>query len=372
VGGVLAWLWPRQPYLPALRSPFSIERFPGNPVIDRVAGELGYININGPSVIRVPDWIENPLGRYYMYFAHHKGSYIRLAYSQNPAGPWRLHPGGALGIAESFFPQEYEKQPAAGKVLLQLFEIFPPQVARDMLLLVYRAQVTDPATRRARGTTEAANVKAHIASPEVVVDEDNQRLLMYFHGLLENGSQGSRVAVSADGLTFTALEPLIRTNYLRAFDWKGKHYLMGMPGVLYRSDSREGPFEIRSRTLFEPDMRHAGLHLDGSTLYVFWSRVGDAPESILLSTVDLSSPDWDDWRATAPLPVLRPELPWEGSELPVLPSLRGEMDTATHELRDPYVFADSDGTLYLYYTGAGERAIGIARLNRQGQTAVNQ
>ena len=36
-------------------------------------------NINGPSLIRVPDWVENPLGRYYLYFADHRGSYIRLA-----------------------------------------------------------------------------------------------------------------------------------------------------------------------------------------------------------------------------------------------------------------------------------------------------
>jgi hypothetical protein len=117
--------------------------------------------------------------------------------------------------------------------------------------------------------------------------------------------------------------------------------------------------------LFEPDMRHAGLYLNGSTLYVFWSRVGDAPESILFSTVNLETSDWNDWQATAPVVVMQPELPWEGSELPVLSSLRGELDMATHELRDPYVFADEDGQLYLYYTGSGERTIGVARLARQ-------
>src|SRR5262245_712640 len=36
-------------------------------------------NINGPSLIRVPDWVEAPLGRYYLYFAHHRGTYIRMA-----------------------------------------------------------------------------------------------------------------------------------------------------------------------------------------------------------------------------------------------------------------------------------------------------
>jgi hypothetical protein len=33
-------------------------------------------NINGPSLIRVPDWVPDPLGRYYLYFAHHHGTYI--------------------------------------------------------------------------------------------------------------------------------------------------------------------------------------------------------------------------------------------------------------------------------------------------------
>ena len=26
-------------------------------------------NIQGPAVIRVPDWVQNPLGAYYLYFA---------------------------------------------------------------------------------------------------------------------------------------------------------------------------------------------------------------------------------------------------------------------------------------------------------------
>ena len=29
----------------------------------------------------MPDWVERPLGRYYMYFAHHMGAFIRLAYA---------------------------------------------------------------------------------------------------------------------------------------------------------------------------------------------------------------------------------------------------------------------------------------------------
>ena len=33
------------------------------------------------SVVKVPAWVEAPLGRYYMYYAHHHGQYIRLAYA---------------------------------------------------------------------------------------------------------------------------------------------------------------------------------------------------------------------------------------------------------------------------------------------------
>ena len=69
-----------------------VERLGGNPIVtpgDRI-GE----NINGPSVIRVPDWVEDPLGRYYCYFAHHAGSFIRLAYADDMAGPWEIYDPG--------------------------------------------------------------------------------------------------------------------------------------------------------------------------------------------------------------------------------------------------------------------------------------
>ena len=99
------------------------------------------------------------------------------------------------------------------------------------------------------------------------------------------------------------------------------------------------------------------------TLYVFWSRVGDSPERILFSSVDLSPDDWNDWMATEAVDVLASESTWEGSEIEMLSSLRGEMPVATHELRDPYVFTDTDGQTYLLYSGSGEQALGLVRLN---------
>lgn len=46
-------------------------------------------NVNGPTVIRVPDWVERPLGRYYVYAANHTGTFIRLC---------RLHRGAWEGL----------------------------------------------------------------------------------------------------------------------------------------------------------------------------------------------------------------------------------------------------------------------------------
>lgn len=39
-----------------------------SPDMEGLEGKLGE-NINGPSVIKVPNWVENPLAKYYMYFA---------------------------------------------------------------------------------------------------------------------------------------------------------------------------------------------------------------------------------------------------------------------------------------------------------------
>ena len=61
------------------------------------------INIQGPSMIKVPEWVSNRLGNYYLYFADHKGLYIRLAYADNIIGPWQIHEPGSMKIEDSFF-----------------------------------------------------------------------------------------------------------------------------------------------------------------------------------------------------------------------------------------------------------------------------
>ena len=52
-------------------------------------------------MIRVPDWVQRPLGRYYMYFANHMGEFIRLAYADASAGPWKIHEPGVLHVRDT-------------------------------------------------------------------------------------------------------------------------------------------------------------------------------------------------------------------------------------------------------------------------------
>jgi hypothetical protein len=76
-------------------------------------------NIQGPSMIRVPEWIDGRLGDYYLYFADHKGGYIRLAYADHPTGPWTIYAPGSLQLAQSRFLTE---PPVASPDQVALFE----------------------------------------------------------------------------------------------------------------------------------------------------------------------------------------------------------------------------------------------------------
>src|SRR5262249_29111290 len=228
-----------------------IERLAHQPIIRPHMDDHMGANINGPSLIRVPDWVARPLGRYYLYFAHHDGRYIRLAYSDHLLGPWTTCRDGVLPL-------------------------------------------------------RAACFAGHVASPDVHVDHAQRRIRLYYHGSdtpsAGGGEQAARVALAPDGLHFTALPARLGRPYFPVVQWGGYYYALAMPGVVYRSrdgltDFEEGP------TLFPPNMRHTALKVDGQTLSVFYTNAGDCPERILVSTVDLTL-DWRHWVASAPVVVL--------------------------------------------------------------------
>lgn len=299
------------------------ERLNGNPIIrPEMSKELGS-NINGPSLIKAPSWVGKPLGKYYLYFAHHAGKSIRLAYADRLEGPWTLHEPGVLGL--------------------------------DAL--------------EGKGVALTAHDVAHIASPDVLVDEQKKEIRMYFHGAHPGypnykpaPDQPTAVATSKDGLTFTPVEnTLLGPFYFRVFRHKDWYYAIAKGdtgGLLLRSKDGVSPFEQVSQIL--PRMRHAAVKVDGDALYIFYSRIGDAPERILMSVLSMQG-DPGTWTPSPPYEVLEPKEKWEGMDLPVQKSRSGAGYQPLHELRDPAYFQE-DGQDYLLYSVAGETGIAIAKM----------
>ena len=317
-----------------------VTRLANSPVIRPDLHPSIGMNIQGPSLIRVPEWIGDRLGAYYLYFADHKGSYIRLAYADDLVGPWRVYPPGSLHLSQSRFLTA------------------PPAVSNEDLAR-FETQY------RARGVTISHDILSeistpHIASPDVHIDPERRRIIMYFHGLEDLGHQVSRVAISQNGIDFAALPEVIGRSYMRSFQHNGMIYALAMPGTLSRSADGLSGFET-GPTLFNPNMRHAALLKRDGALWVFWTQVGDAPERIVLSRIALEG-DWHNWRDEPPIEVLRPEHPWEGAAAPNLPSVRSTAYGVVNQLRDPAIYEES-GVIYLLYAVGGESGIAIARVD---------
>jgi hypothetical protein len=299
-----------------------IERLGDGPIVrPHMDARMGG-NVNGPSLVRAPDWVPRPLGKYYLYFGHHQGTYIRLAYADALTGPWRTHEPGVLDLADSRFVK-------------------------------------------------------HIASPDAHVDPQRREVRLYYHGPLTPeeragplgrwGGQATRVAVSADGITFAVRDEVLGAPYLRVLRHGGWHYALGMPGHLFRSRDVRSAFEEGPNPFaaVAPGMRHAALLRRGDALRVFYTNRGDCPERVLVSTIDLRTA-WPDWRPSEPAEVLAPETAYEGADLPLVPSAGGRIDGPARQLRDPAIF-EEDGETYLLYAVAGEQGLAIARLIEREQ-----
>jgi len=305
----------------------KVQRLKNNPIIYPAMDESLSRNINGPSLICVPKWIKNPLGQYHLYFASHKGSYIYLAYANDLEGPWHIYKNGTLHLEQSLFPTT-------------------PSVEESNYFGDDAYQGSD-------------RTAPHIASPDVHIHKKTQEFRMYYHGLLPNGSQMTRVARSKDGIHFLPEPSIISPAYFRVFLYNNWYYGMSMPGIFYRSQNGINNFEM-GPIRFNRNMRHSALRVEGNILQVFWTQVGDSPERILLSTINLSK-NWLKWKESPAIEILRPEFEWEGGILKSRPSVRGPINETVCQLRDPAIYEEED-RIYLLYSIAGEFGIAIAEL----------
>ena len=283
-------------------------------------------NINGPSLIKAPNWLPNCLGRYYLYFGHHFGQNIRMAFSNNLTGPWNIYKGGVLHLKETPFTHE---RPNAKQ----------PQWATE---------------------EDVDGLYPHIASPDVHINTREKSLEMFFHGLDHDGEQRSLRALSNDGLTWWVQSQRIKQTYLRVFRYKNIKYALGWGGQILRQNS-DGTFELGPWSFGDQGHRHASALVQGDKLHVVWTRIGDAPEQILYSSIDISLP-WRDWYATEGQVILKPKFDWEGANLPISNSTVGGLKKQEHALRDPFLFEQNE-EIYMLYAGGGETCIGIAKLS---------
>ncbi len=124
---------------------FEIERFDTNPIIhhymEGLEGRVGD-NINGPSLIRVPDWLEDPLGKYYLYFAHHGGYHIRLAYADAMEDPEFTEPQTVVRPEKAYESAHETVEPSSGSsVSGVVYQLRDPAIydEDDRLYLLYSA-----------------------------------------------------------------------------------------------------------------------------------------------------------------------------------------------------------------------------------------
>jgi hypothetical protein len=243
----------------------SAVRFPENPLLTLKSSPTIGDNINGPSVIKVPDWVPNKLGTYYMYFAHHRGMTIRLAYANSLHGPWKVYEPGVLNVSETAF---YRPQP-------------------------------DP-------DAEIYGVYTHVASPEVYVDDANKRLIMWVHGQFSDGKkwpedpqEGTLAAPerlyakhAGHGIDRWAPLQVAACNHRRSLSaglrtqrrvlWNRASRPAGSLSDPLKSLRRPEPVP---RHAYNNQVRHVALFKDGDTLHVFLSVIGAAPEKIVHTTI---------------------------------------------------------------------------------------
>lgn len=375
-------------------------------------------NINGPCCVRVPDWVAeadraDPSARYYLYFSHHHGDYIRMAWAADIEGPWTLFNCGSNADAR-----------VEGSGVLDLGDDDEIEFTSENGIRVYN----------------------HIASPDVIVDHTNQQFIMYFHGKTEGtpdgdnyfdtGGQKTAAATSPYGLNFNlpsatngvsggvgggyaghGLKNAVLGNaYFRVFEYEGGLYAFSNYGPIWKAPEgaaapwaaadntldvwEEGPLEdnpvyadlAANYTLHpgEAPRYYAGateafggsnaprtggprhfavlMQDDGKTLEVWYTSRGEMPERIFRTTLDLSQGDWTTWDTVAcstnavHQEMLRPEYDWEGADQPLAISANGS-ESDVNQLRDPYLFKDADGQVYLFYSGEGEEGLGMAAVH---------
>ena len=355
-----------------------VRRFASNPLVNASSTELA--NINGPSVIVAPSWVR-PAGRFYLYYASHDGRGIRLAVADAVSGPWR----GAGRIVFSL-----DAAPVCiGHMASPDVHVLPSERSVRMF---FHCPFNKTQLRPA-GSWRGAGRRGQLTFAAVSHDGLSFRLetraaLAPFYlrafdtrrgGNGDRADHGGNSSISnRNGLThgLALLDVLQQGLLLRSLD-AGHSFAELLPGQLGRmrhgfvmptaglassssavnssSTSSSAPFS--SAVSAAASAASAASTFSFSTHLLFFTRVGDAPERILVASLRANeSGEVTSWPPSHAVTLLEPSEE-EAGGAPVLASRRGSASGRVRELRDPAVLVCCGRRVFLFWAYGGESGI---------------
>jgi len=277
-------------------------------------------SINGPSCLRTPNFIKNPLGKYLLYFAHHTGEFIRIAYSEDIFTGWRF------------------------------------------------------LNCRINGISEEKNFHDHVASPDIYVDNNGKSIYMFFHSRIKGSrEQKTFLSKSNDGINFVLVEGQMNLPfYFRHVIAENKTLAVTKGGNLYintispisdtwRALNNVNTGESNKEVMHNKfgSIRHASLIYYMKTFITFYTKIGDSPERIYAAKIVENQNGL--WLTSNEFEITRPELNFEGANFDVEASLPGPSLHEENALRDPYIMQDGEN-YFLFYACAGEKGIAVGKI----------
>lgn len=206
-------------------------------------------------------------------------------------------------------------------------------------------------------------------SPDVHVVSRTRKITIFYHcyGIIDR-DQVTFKGTSFDGIHFhfdnsNSVGPF----YFRQFTLNSKIYAVAKNknkgAVLLSREGSRSNHTFVLRTNFIPNCRHVSIYTFNASMgVIFFTIIGDAPESIYMSLFSIGITDYtvNIYRTCK---ILSPFEIYEGALEPVNPSSFGGVKHLVNQLRDPFIFHDRHSSkFYLYYSFGGESGIAVALL----------
>lgn len=276
-------------------------------------------SVGGAAMLVVPKWLKNPRGKYYLYSASSRGTYIRMNVADDVAGPYHTQEDGVLHM-----------------------------------------------------DTDVKFCKDHMLGPSILVDDDTEELVMYFRCNCKNTDDkqcdmnGEVVfaATSKDGYAWKASHDAVTSVSASVVKIGSFYYLFNKDTVYYSEDKVTGwkSSGKPANTDKNAKMQFPSMMVVGNKVVSTWSnREADTIDYAVASLEgkDLSEPlTGDFWSSFGnPAVLVRQTEEWEKP-------LHGG-----NAVKDPTLFKDHNGHIMMTYTVAADTGIGLALIEELEKAA---